>query len=303
MCKCLFMPTLLIFFNLIIFGCVTGSAIVTGKARPAIKASFVKIYIDPPHKYETLGIVEASSDIELSSQAAQDRVIVELKRQAARIGANGIILLSTGEKRGDMVGFYSGNLFIAGTEETKTAKGKAIYVEELGKLEKTKKGRNLNKSSFISSIFVLKISDGDTLEVGYRGVKERVRLIGIDAPEITMDERVKLKAETNNQDLKTIIPKGKKAKNFVMSLVKPKDTLRIEFDVQQRDRYGRLLGYVYLQNGKMLNEEILKAGYANLLTISPNVKYVKRFKKAYKVVPCPISYYNGIGNLSYSGNV
>jgi micrococcal nuclease len=56
----------------------------------------------------------------------------------------------------------------------------------------------------------------------------------------------------------------------------------IEFDVQTRDRYGRLLGYVYLFNGKMLNEEIVKAGYANLMTYPPIVKYQERFLKAYR---------------------
>ncbi len=58
--------------------------------------------------------------------------------------------------------------------------------------------------------------------------------------------------------------------------------MEIEFDIEQRDRYGRLLGYVYLSNGKILNEEIVKAGYANVMTIPPNVKYKDRFLKAYK---------------------
>ena len=53
-------------------------------------------------------------------------------------------------------------------------------------------------------------------------------------------------------------------------------------DAQERDRYDRLLGYVYLTNGKMLNEEIVKAGYANVMTIPPNVKYKDRFLKAYR---------------------
>ena len=44
----------------------------------------------------------------------------------------------------------------------------------------------------------------------------------------------------------------------------------------------RLLGYVYLSNGKMLNEEIVKAGYANVMTIPPDVKYKDRFSRAYQ---------------------
>ena len=112
----------------VLYGCATGSAIVTGTTRPAIISSEVRIYLDPPSQYETIGIVEASSDVELSSQAAQDRTINELKAQAAKLGANGVILLQSGEKSSGMVGFFSGGVFYAGAEETKTARGKAIYV-------------------------------------------------------------------------------------------------------------------------------------------------------------------------------
>ena len=42
--------------------------------------------------------------------------------------------------------------------------------------------------------------------------------------------------------------------------------LIIKFDIRPRDQYGRLLGYVYLSSGKMLNEEIIKAGYASPMT-------------------------------------
>ncbi len=115
-------------FLVFLFGCATGSSIVTGKARPAISHSEVKIYLDPPSQYETIGIVEASSEVEFSSQAAQDRAINELKEQAAKIGANGVLLLNTGDKSGGMVGFYSGGIFYAGASETKTVKGKAIFV-------------------------------------------------------------------------------------------------------------------------------------------------------------------------------
>jgi micrococcal nuclease len=75
---------------------------------------------------------------------------------------------------------------------------------------------------------------------------------------------------------------GKRATEYVENLVKPGDLITIEFDVEQRDRYDRLLGYVYLSNGKMLNGEIVKAGYANVMTIPPNVKYQDRFLKAYQ---------------------
>ncbi len=91
-----------------------------------------------------------------------------------------------------------------------------------------------------------------------------------------------MQSKRSNQDVGTIVSQGKRSKKYLMNLVKPGDILRIEFDVQQRDKYRRLLGYVYFSDGKMLNEEIMKAGYVNLLTIPPNVKYAKGFRKAYR---------------------
>ncbi len=130
---------------------------------------------------------------------------------------------------------------------------------------------------------VTRIVDGDTLKVRYWGKEESIRLIGIDTPESRVNKKTKRDAKRSGQDIKTIIAMGKRATEYVKSLVKPGDLITIEFDAQQRDRYGRLLGYVYLSNGKMLNEEIVKAGYANVMTIPPNVKYKDRFLRAYKV--------------------
>ena len=124
----LFKVAVSVAFLIALFGCATGSSIVTGKVRLAINPSEVKLYLEPPTKYETIGIVEASSEVEFSSQAAQDRAIQELKAQAAKIGANGVLISNTGDKSGDMVGFYSGGVFYAGASETKTARGNAIFV-------------------------------------------------------------------------------------------------------------------------------------------------------------------------------
>ena len=101
-------------------------------------------------------------------------------------------------------------------------------------------------------------------------------------PESSTNKKAKKDAERSKQDIKTITSQGKKAADFTKSLVKPGDIIKIEFDIQQRDKYGTILGYAYLSNGKMLNEEIIKAGYANVMTYPPNVKYQDRFLKAYK---------------------
>ena len=116
----------------------------------------------------------------------------------------------------------------------------------------------------------------------YGGVEKRIRLIGIDTPESRVNRKAKKDANMSEHDLKTIIEMGKKAKAYVNGLVKRGDLITLEFDVQERDKYGRLLCFVYLSNGKMLNEEIVKAGYANVMTLPPNVKYKDRFLKAYQ---------------------
>jgi micrococcal nuclease len=126
------------------------------------------------------------------------------------------------------------------------------------------------------------VVDGDTLAVEFDDWTEKVRLIGIDTPESRVNNRAKLQASENNKDVKTILALGKQA-TMAMKEIAPKGAkLRLEYDVRKRDKYGRLLAYVYREDGVMLNEEIVKRGYAQLLTMPPNVMYVDRFQKALK---------------------
>ena len=129
---------------------------------------------------------------------------------------------------------------------------------------------------------VTRIIDGDILQALYGEREKRIRLIGIDTPESRVNKKAKRDANMSEQDIKTIIEMGRKSKKYVDGLVKRGDIITIEFDAQERDKYGRLLCYVYLSNGKMLNEEILKSGYAVIMTVPPNVKYKDIFLRAYK---------------------
>lgn len=105
---------------------------------------------------------------------------------------------------------------------------------------------------------VLKVIDGDTIEVDYEGRKERVRYTGIDCPE--MKQEWGLKAKELNQ--------------FLVS-----GYIELELDIRERDPFGRILAYVW-SNGKMVNEELVKKGHAMVATYPPNVRYVDRFRKA-----------------------
>lgn len=117
------------------------------------------------------------------------------------------------------------------------------------------------------------VVDGDTVHVTLiDGKKEKVRFIGINTPESTRE----------------IEPYGKKAAAYTQSRLDGRKVW-LELDVQKRDRYGRLLAYIWLEKpandsekevqAKMFNAELLLNGYAQLMTVPPNIKYVDYFKE------------------------
>jgi micrococcal nuclease len=107
-----------------------------------------------------------------------------------------------------------------------------------------------------------------------------VRLIGIDTPESRLNKRAEKQAERSAVDTDTIMKLGERATGAVREMVPVGSRVRIEFDVEKRDHYGRLLGYVYLPDGRMLNEKILLMGYGKLLTVSPNLRHLELLRKA-----------------------
>lgn len=133
----------------------------------------------------------------------------------------------------------------------------------------------------IESAKVLKVVDGDTLKILYRGEKESLRLIGIDAPESRENKKLERDAHHNPELKKQLLYQGKAATHYVKTLVHEGDVIQIEFDAEKRDRYQRLLGYVYLKGGAFLNEQLILSGYARPMKISPNTKYAQRFQADY----------------------
>ena len=110
---------------------------------------------------------------------------------------------------------------------------------------------------------VLRVVDGDTILVELEGREERVRYIGVDAPESVAPDR----------------PPGcfgREAREANRELVEGK-TVRLERDVSERDRFGRLLRYVYA-DGASVNEELVRRGYATAVTFPPDVREAARFR-------------------------
>lgn len=107
----------LLFIATIFFSCASGTTLITGKQRTPTTADKVVIYTDFPKNYEVIGLVSASSDAGLSEQGDLDYAMTELKRQSAKIGANGIVLQKISTSR--WVGISA-----------KDISGTAIYVSE-----------------------------------------------------------------------------------------------------------------------------------------------------------------------------
>jgi micrococcal nuclease len=111
---------------------------------------------------------------------------------------------------------------------------------------------------------VVRVVDGDTIRVRLDGRSERVRYIGVDTPE-------SVKPGTPVQCY------AKRAAEANAALVAGR-SVRLVGDVEHRDRFGRLLAYVYREpDGAFVNAQLVRDGYARTLTIAPNVAHARQF--------------------------
>jgi micrococcal nuclease len=108
------------------------------------------------------------------------------------------------------------------------------------------------------------VVDGDTVAVRIDGADQRVRYIGVDTPET-------VKPGTPVQCF------GKAASAYNHRLVDGQ-SVRLHFDAERHDRYGRLLAYVYrARDGLFVNAALVRGGYATTLTIPPNTAHATQF--------------------------
>lgn len=153
---------------------------------------------------------------------------------------------------------------------------KEVYQSTKDELNKQldREGEKENNTSDIEKHqkgIVTRVVDGDTLIVKIDGVEERVRLIGVNTPESVG------KYKDNPQ------PFGKEASNFTKSQLEGK-TVYLQSDVGDRDKYNRLLRYVWISKPnklmireKMFNAILVKEGFANTMSIPPNITYQDLF--------------------------
>jgi len=111
---------------------------------------------------------------------------------------------------------------------------------------------------------VVRVVDGDTIRVAIGGRVERVRYIGIDTPEsVKPSTPVQCYAHRAAAENARLVAR---------------ERVRLVLDVEERDRFGRLLAYVYrARDGLFANAALVRGGFARTLTIPPNVRFAKRF--------------------------
>jgi micrococcal nuclease len=124
----------------------------------------------------------------------------------------------------------------------------------------------------VEEVSVIRVVDGDTIHVRMPdGADETIRFVGVNTPEST----------TRHE------PYGNEASAYTKAKLPVGLTVWLELDTRERDKYGRLLAYVWLERpssrspaevrGKMFNARLLIEGYAQLMTIPPDVRYVDLF--------------------------
>lgn len=132
-----------------------------------------------------------------------------------------------------------------------------------------------------AAVILNHVSDGDTLNVTYLGKRERIRLIGIDSPEAFDDEKAHRDSAKTGERINSILKKGARSKTYLENLLQSDQKLRVVFDQEKRDRYHRLLGYVYLPSGELLNVKIVRDGFAKPKAIGVNRKHQSEIEAAY----------------------
>jgi hypothetical protein len=129
---------------LLLSGCSTSSHVLIGTPRPPISPDSVRVYLQPPPKYEQIATLNASSQgsLALTSQQNMDKAMERMKNEAAKLGANGILLQGVQDQQSGSIGTGVGNTSYSGNSSVgvgvggsfglynKATQGLAIYVPE-----------------------------------------------------------------------------------------------------------------------------------------------------------------------------
>jgi len=113
---------------------------------------------------------------------------------------------------------------------------------------------------------VTRVVDGDTAHVLFRGTDVTIRFIGVDTPETVAP----------GQPIECYGPESSRFTTRQLT----GQVVRLEFDVDRIDPYGRTLAYLWMADGSMFNQTLVQRGFATVATYPPDTRYVARFESA-----------------------
>jgi micrococcal nuclease len=124
-------------------------------------------------------------------------------------------------------------------------------------------GKQTHAAPLLQEARVTRVHDGDTVTILMKHRYYKARLVGIDAPEMGQH------------------PWGKQAKDRLSAILKRSNrTVFVETDEVKKDKYGRLLVYLWTKQTQLVNEVMVRDGYAVLYIIEPNVRYADMLRPA-----------------------
>ena len=130
------MKKLILLSIMLIVGCYPVSHMIVGDTREPISPSEVKIYLDFPEEYETIALIEASSEfafkdpsINITWQSKSDKIIERLKMEASTLGANGVVIINTENKNKQDVSYDEEGKTIVTNTHYKVGTATAIFVK------------------------------------------------------------------------------------------------------------------------------------------------------------------------------
>jgi len=127
---------------------------------------------------------------------------------------------------------------------------------------------------------VVQVIDGDTVVVQLDdGAREHVRLIGLDTPELHESAKLDRDAARSHERREAIQVLGARARDVTAAALDGR-RVELELDVEVRDRYGRLLAWIWTADGTLFNETLVRDGWARLYTFPPNVRHVDALRAA-----------------------
>jgi len=162
--------------------------------------------------------------------------------------------------------------------------------EEIGKIipdvsDTDLSAEKTSELNYIDDIGTLvRVVDGDTYVIDTGNAEKKIRLIGVDTPESVAPADY----------CKENTAEGKKVSDIVKDKITEGDIVYIEYDVEETDKYGRTLAYLYFPDGMMIQEWLLSNGYADTITYPPNVKYSEHFSEiAHTAMENKVGLWNG----------